>query len=132
MSVQSLVDATIRHLEWRVSHPAVKHRRLEVRVHECNIRTYAIELGKRLAALLGEPDRVIETPSDGWSVVVKFNAHHRIDFNYVQQVYMNPEHAYVEYESDDRCVMLFDCTMQIPNDSQLQNDYAQRIANLEL
>lgn len=132
MRVQGLVDATIRHLEFRIKRPEIKHRKLHVRVHECNFRVYTIALAKRLSEMMGETDRVLAEPRDAWSVVCKFRELHNIDFDYWQQVYLNNEHTYVEYETDDTVMMLFDCTTQLPSDSQLHHLIADRIDNLQL
>lgn len=113
LKIQPLVDATLRHLKFRIDRPEVKHRRLEVRVHENNFRNYTLALGYGLLELMGEPRRVLDTPSDAWSVVVQFNQKYGTDFNYLQQVYLTTEHNYVEYESDDQVSMIFDCTQQL-------------------
>lgn len=132
MSVQSLVDATIRHLEFRIQRPEVKHKKLHVRVHECNFKDYTNALAKRMSEMMGEVGRVLETPQDCRNVLERFRELHNIDFDYWQQVYLDADHTYVAYESSADTVMLFDCTVQIPNPSQLHRHIANRVANLEL
>jgi hypothetical protein len=132
MRVQGLVDATIRHLEFRIKRPEIEHRKLRVRVHECNCSDYVTALAKRLSVMMGETNRTFENPSDNFSVIVRFRQLHDIDFDYHQQVYLTEEHCYVEYETDDRVMMLFDCTTQLPSQSQLYHLVADNIDNLRL
>lgn len=113
LKIQPLVDATLRRLQWQLDRPDVTHKRLHVRVHENNAHNYSVGLARGLLKIMGEPDLEFTESRDAYSVVVRFKERYKIDFDFWQQVYLDPAHCFVEYESSDDVVMLFDCTQQL-------------------
>lgn len=122
MRVQGLVDATVRYLEFRIRRTGIKHPALHVRVHECNCADYTKALATQLAALLGEAEPLLETSADQWVVINRFTTKHDLDFSFYQQVYLDQDHSYVDYAAREVPTdMLFDCSMQVPNASQIRD-----------